>query len=97
MPFVLWTVGVSLLEWLLPRLLAALGVVAFSAVAVTPVFNWLQTQISNRLNGLGADAYNFLAFCGVVDAISIVFAAYTMAISIKAGKAAFAKSGASRA
>lgn len=96
MPFVLWTVGVSLLQRLLPRLLAALGVVAFSAAVVTPIFDWLQTQISNQLNGFGADAYNLLSFLGVVDAIGIIFAAYSMAISIKAGKALFAKSGASR-
>lgn len=96
MPFVLWTVGVSLLQWLLPRLLAVFGAVAFSEAAVSPVFEWLEGQISTRLSGLGADAFNFLSFLGVVDAISIIFAGYAMAISIKVGKAAFAKSGATR-
>ncbi|WP_397378582.1 DUF2523 family protein [Pseudomonas sp.] len=96
MPFVLFTVLTSALRWLLPRLLAVVGVVAFSQVAVTPIFDWLKDQLLAKLNSLPADAVTFLAFVGVFDAISIVFSAYAMAISIKAGKAAFAKSGASR-
>ncbi|MNR62826.1 hypothetical protein D3C85_1849520 [compost metagenome] len=48
----------------------------------------------SRVNGLSADAVHFLQFTGIPDAISIIFAAYAMAIGMKAAKAAFQKAGA---
>jgi hypothetical protein len=86
-------VGSFLLQWLLPKLLAVAGTVAFSAAVITPIFNYLQNMVMSRVNGMPADAVHFLQFTGIPDAISIIFAAYAMAVGLKAAKAAYQKSG----
>ena len=91
---VLIAAGTSLFSWLLPRILSVAGTVAFSAAVLTPIFNYLQNMVMQRINGAGADVLRFLQFTGVTEAVSIVFAAYAMAIGMKAAKAAFQKSGA---
>lgn len=91
---VLIAAGSALVSWLLPRLLSVAGTVAFSAAVITPIFNYLQNMVMSRVNGLSADAVHFLQFTGIPDAISIIFAAYAMAIGMKAAKAAFQKAGA---
>lgn len=88
--------GVSLLGYALPRLLAVGGVVAVSEAVIQPAFDFLQNKIMSQFSGLPVEAVNFLNFLGLTDAIGIIFAAYTTALGIKAGKAAFAKSGAKR-
>ena len=91
---VLIAAGSSLIAWLMPRLFAVAGTVAFSAAVITPIFTYLQDMIMSRVNGLSADAVHFLQFTGIPDAIPILFAAYAMAIGMKAAKAAFQKAGA---
>lgn len=80
-------------SWIMPRLLAVMGTVAVSSTVITPIFTYLQGQIMQRVNGMPADALHFLQFAGIPDAISIIFAAYALAIGIKTAKAAFQKSG----
>lgn len=92
---VLFVAGQAVLMWILPRLLGVLGATAISAAVFTPIFDWLHGQINQKIGGIGADAANFLEFCGVPAAISIVFAAYSLAVSIKAAKASLAKKSAS--
>jgi hypothetical protein len=88
--------GISLLSYALPRLLAVGGVVAVSETVIQPAFDFLQSKIMSNFSGLPADVVNFLNFLGFTDAVGIVFTAYITALGIKAGKAAFAKSGAKR-
>ncbi|MCE4068535.1 MULTISPECIES: DUF2523 family protein [Pseudomonas] len=78
-------------SYLLPRLLAAIGVVAFSQTAVQPVLNWLQGKIVEQLSSTG-EALQFLQYMGVQDAISIIFSAYAVLLGMTAAKAAFSKS-----
>lgn len=93
MPAMLLAVGSFLLQWLLPKLLAVGGTVAVSAAVITPIFNYLQSMVMSRINGLPADAVHFLQFTGIPDAVSIIFAAYAMAVGIKVAKAAFQRAG----
>lgn len=79
--------------WILPRLLAVGGTVAISTTVLMPIFNYLQNQITQRLNGMPADAVHFFQFVGVFDAVSVIFAAYAMAIGIKVAKAAYQRAG----
>jgi hypothetical protein len=79
--------------WILPRLLAVGGTVAISATVLTPIFNFLQGKVVSSLNGMGADAIGFFQFVGIFDAVSVIFAAYAMAIGMKVAKAAFQKAG----
>lgn len=79
--------------YLLPRLLAALGVVVFSETAIQPILNWLQGKIVEQLSGSG-EFLGFLQFMGVQDAISIIFSAYGVLLGMVAAKAAFSKSAA---
>lgn len=79
--------------WLLPRLLAVGGTVAISATVLTPIFNFLQGQVMQRLNGMPADAAAFFQFVGVSDAVAVIFSAYAMAIGMKVAKAAYQRAG----
>jgi hypothetical protein len=79
--------------WILPRLLAVGGTVAISATVLTPIFNFLQGRVVSALNGMGADAIGFFQFVGVFDAVSVIFAAYAMAIGMKVAKAAYQRAG----
>lgn len=85
--------GIAVGSYLLPRLLAAIGVVVFSETAVQPILDWLQGQIISQLSG-SAEFLGFLQFMGVQDAISIVFSAYGVLLGMVAAKAAFSKSAA---
>jgi len=80
-------------SWLLPRLLAVGGTVVVSATVLTPIFDYLQGQVLSRLNGMPVDAVNFFRFVGVFDAVSVIFAAYAMAIGLKVAKAAYQRKG----
>ncbi|RFF52927.1 DUF2523 family protein [Xanthomonas campestris] len=91
---VLFAAGSALISWLLPRLLAVLGVVVVSETVYTPMLNYLQSKISSSLGGLGAEAIGFLNFVAIPQAITIIFAAVTLKIGIKTAKSAFAKKGA---
>lgn len=90
---VLLSAGISALTWLLPRLLAVLGVVVISESVYTPMMNFLQSKITASLSGIGSEAFAFLNFVAVPQAISIIFAAVTLKLGIKGAKAAFAKRG----
>jgi hypothetical protein len=79
--------------WILPRLLSVGGTVAISAGVLTPIFNYLQSQVMQRFNGMPADAVAFFQFVGVFDCVSVIFAAYAMAIGMKVAKAAYQRSG----
>lgn len=91
---VLLAAGTAVASWLLPRLLSVAGTVAVSQTVITPIFTYLQNQITTKLGGMSADAVAFFQFVGVPDAISVVFAAYALAVGIKSAKAAFQRSGA---
>lgn len=90
---VLITALTAVAGWILPRLLAVGGTVAISAGVLMPIFAYLQNQVLQRLNGLPADALNFFQFLGVFDAISVIFAAYGMAVGIKVAKAVYQRAG----
>lgn len=94
---VLIDVFVRVIQWALPRILSVAGVVTISATVYTPMLNWLNNKINASLSGLSADAYGFLQFVGIPNAISIIFAAITLQIGIKTAKAAYAKKGATDA
>jgi len=79
--------------WILPRLLAVSGTVVVSTTVLTPIFNFLQGKVMGALNGMGADAIGFFQFVGVFDAVSVIFAAYFMAIGMKVAKAAYQRAG----
>lgn len=80
-------------SYILPKLLAVGGTVVVSATVLTPIFTFLQNQITSRLQGMPADAVNFFQFMGVFDAVSVIFAAYGMAIGLKVAKAAYQRKG----
>lgn len=90
---VLFVAGQAIAMWILPRLLAVLGVVTISTTVIQPIYNWLESKILSNLSSVGGDAYGFLQFLGVPNAISIVFSAYALKLSINGAKAAFAKKG----
>lgn len=81
-------------QWALPRLLGVVGTVVVSSTVITPIFDYLKSMFMSKLNGMPADVLAFLNFGGVTDAVSIVFAAYALKISIKSAKSAFSKSSA---
>jgi hypothetical protein len=91
---VLVAAGTAVVSWLLPRLLSVAGTVVVSQTVITPIFTYLQNTITAKLGGMSADAVSFFQFVGIPDAISVIFAAYAMAIGIKSAKAAFQRSGA---
>jgi len=82
-----------LVNYLLPKLLAVVGTYAVSEIAIKPIFTFIQNKVMAGANGLPADVLGFLNFCGFTDAVSIVFSAFSLALAIKAGKAAAAKKG----
>lgn len=90
---VLYPVLTAVASWLLPKLFAVAGTVAISATVITPIFSYLQNQITQRLNGMPADAVHFFQFVGIFDAVSVIFAAYAMAVGMKVAKAAFQRAG----
>jgi hypothetical protein len=89
----LMVIGTFLIDWVLPKLLAVGGTVAISVTVIQPIFSYLQNQVMSHLNGLSGDAVHFLQFVGVPDAISVIFAAYTMVFGLRAAKAAYQRSG----
>jgi len=92
---VLFVAGQAIIMWVMPRLLAALGVAAVSTTVLMPIYKWLENKILTNLSSAGGDAYGFLQFLGVPNAVTIVFAAYALRVSINGAKAAFAKKGVS--
>ncbi|KPW50329.1 hypothetical protein ALO54_101519 [Pseudomonas syringae pv. philadelphi] len=93
---VLFVAGRAILMWAFPRLFAALGVVTVSSSVIMPIYNWIESKILGNLSSVGGDAYGFLQFLGVPNAISIIFAAYALRVSISAAKAALSKKAASK-
>ncbi|WAB93200.1 DUF2523 family protein [Pseudomonas citronellolis] len=83
---------IAAVGYLLPRLLAALGVVVLSQTTVQPIIDWLHDKIVANLSGMSENAFLFLQFMGVEDAIGIIFSAYGVLLGIQAAKAAFSKS-----
>jgi len=94
MHFAFLTALYAVFNWLLPKLLAVGGTVAVSMTVITPILTYMQAQVMTRLNGMPADMLQFLQFTGIPEAISILFAAITMKMGIKAAEVAFAKRGA---
>lgn len=94
MHFAILSALYAVFNWVLPKLLAVGGTVAFSMTVITPILTYMQSQVTSRLNGMPADMVNFLQFTGVPEAISILFAAMTMKAGMKAAAVAFAKAGA---
>ncbi|PBK47817.1 DUF2523 domain-containing protein [Pseudomonas syringae pv. actinidiae] len=88
---VLFVAGQAIAMWVLPRLFAALGVITVSSTVIMPIYNWVETKILSSLSSAGSDAYGFLQFLGVPNAISIIFAAYALRVSIAGAKAAMSK------
>jgi len=80
--------------YLLPRLLAALGVVVISETTVQPIIDWLHGKILGNLSGMSESAFMFLQYMGVEDAIGIIFSAYGVLLGLQAAKAAFSRSAA---
>lgn len=75
----------------MPKLLVAFGLYALSDTVTKPIFDLLRQKITEQFaNGMGQYMY-LLDVLGVNDAINIVFAAYIMAISLKAVKSGVAK------
>jgi len=87
----------AVIQWALPRILSVAGVAVVSQTVYDPALNWIQNKISSSLAGLSADALAFLQFTGIPNAITIIFAAITLKIGMKAAKAALAKKGATDA
>jgi len=71
--------------------MAIFGVVVVSETIYTPMLDWLQARIQQSLSGLPAEALGFIQFTGIPNAITIIFAAITLQLGIKAAKAAFTK------
>jgi len=92
---VLFIAGQAVVMWLLPRLLAVLGATAVSTTVILPIYDWLKDKVLQQLGSIGGDAAGFIDFLGLPTAISIVFAAYALRVSISGAKSAFAKKGAS--
>ncbi|WP_296185812.1 DUF2523 family protein [Pseudomonas sp. UBA1879] len=92
---VLFIAGQAILMWVLPRLLAAIGATAVSTAVILPIYEWLKFQVLQQLGSIGGDAANFIDFLGIPTAISIVFAAYALKVSIAGAKSAFSKKAAS--
>ncbi|MCQ2990930.1 DUF2523 domain-containing protein [Pseudomonas tremae] len=88
---VLFVAGQAVLMWILPRLMAAIGVITVSSTVIMPIYNWVESKILASLSSAGSDAYGFLQFLGVPNAISIIFAAYALRVSISGAKAAMSK------
>lgn len=88
---VLFVAGQAIAMWILPRLFAALGVVTISTTVIMPIYNWMESKILSSLSSVGGDAYGFLQFLGVPNAISVIFAAYALRLSISGAKAALSK------
>jgi len=91
----MWAVLLSALQafftWAWPRVVALLSTAVVAESISTPLMDWIHGQIDTRLSGLPAIAANFVSFTGIPESITIIFAAYTALISLKAAKAAFAK------
>lgn len=88
---VLFLAGQAVVMWLLPRLLAAIGVTAVSAAVIMPIYDFLQQKVNEQLGSIGGDAIGFINFLGIPTAVSIVFSAYALRVSISGAKAAFSK------
>ncbi|WP_122669817.1 DUF2523 family protein [Pseudomonas viridiflava] len=88
---ILFVAGQAVVMWLLPRLFAALGVITVSTTVIMPIYNWVESKILTSLSSTGADAYGFLQFLGVPNAVSVIFAAYALRVSISGAKAAMSK------
>lgn len=85
---ILATAVSSAIGAMLPRLAAAVGVFAVSAIAIKPIVIALENRFLGQLSGLPEDVRSFLAFIGFYDFVSIIFAAILVAIGISAAKTA---------
>lgn len=72
--------------WLLPKIAVFFGIYVISDTVTKPIFEWLKAQALAQLGQAGAQFSQFFTILGVYDAFNIIFAAYLMALSIKAGK-----------
>lgn len=77
---------------LVGRVLLALGIgyVTFKGFDLT--IGWLLTEIKNNFAGMPADVVSFFAWLWLDKAITMIFSAYTVAVTIKmAGGTAITK------
>lgn len=79
--------------WLIPKLAGVFGTVMVSAGVIMPIVVYMQNMVLTRVNGLPAHAVTFLQFTGIPEAVSVIFAAYTMQLSVKLANVAFSRAG----
>lgn len=72
--------------WVAPKIAVFFGIYVIADTVTKPIFEWLKAQALAQLGQAGAQFSQFFTILGVYDAFNIIFAAYLMALSIKAGK-----------
>lgn len=75
---------VSLVEPILGRILAALGIGIISYTGFSIVLNQLESAIQNNLNGVGSDVAAILGLAGMGQALGIIFGGFTARIALQA-------------
>jgi hypothetical protein len=70
---------------LVGRVLIALGVSFATFTGVSLLFSSLLTDVQSSMNSLPADALAFLAYMWVDKAITLIFSAFTAALTLKLG------------
>lgn len=74
------------LQKFLPSILAAFGIYFIADTVSEQIFTAIQTKISDASGSLSAAALNAVQFSGMLEGITLIITAYTVALSIKAAK-----------
>lgn len=83
----IWAALTQFLMYAMPRIAAFFGIYILADTVTKPMFVWIQQQVMSQLASASQFQQAF-ALLGVNDFVSIVFNAYLLALSLKAGKAA---------
>lgn len=77
--------------WAAPKVAVLFGVYVLSANVINPIIDRVKQLITQQINSQAGIFVQFFELLGVYDMVSILFAAYIMAFSLKASKSALGK------
>lgn len=80
----LWAALTAFLSWAMPKIAVFFGIVVISNAILNPIFNALKQKVLSAISANAGSFLNAFQLLGGFDAISIIFAAYALAIGIKA-------------
>lgn len=83
MPYLIWSVIVSVIPWIISKLLRAIGFGVLIYTGMSLVLDQAESYIFDNFNNIGSDLFQILSIAGVDQGIAILFSCFAAALALK--------------